>query len=151
MTQIIIKTVEDRLENQAIKTIRRQVFQVEQGISEELEFDGWDESATHLIAYLDHQPVGTTRIRPLNDKTVKIERLSVLPLARGKGIGKQLMLEALEIAIERNYHTALIHAQQYLKSFYEQLGFEPIGNTFEEANIPHLKMIKKLSNITNFE
>ncbi|HBL14022.1 MAG TPA: GNAT family N-acetyltransferase, partial [Cyanobacteria bacterium UBA11162] len=61
-----------------IRAVRVQVFQIEQGVDPALEFDGNDETATHILAYLDNQPVGTTRIRYLNNQTAKIERLAVL-------------------------------------------------------------------------
>ena len=144
MTEIIIETVEYSEQKKAIKTIRKQVFQIEQGVTEELEFDGLDESATHLLAYWKNQPVGTARIRKITEKTAKIERLSVLPLARRQGIGKALMEKAIEIIRIQNYHTVVIHAQEYVKSLYQKLGFEQVGNVFEEANIPHVKMTKKL-------
>ncbi len=143
-SKIVIEVVEYLPEIEAIKTIRTQVFQVEQGIAKELEFDGKDESATHLLAYLGHQPVGTARIRKLNKKTAKIERLSVLRPARRKGIGQKLMAKAIEFATSQNYHTVIVNAQKYIKSLYQELGFEQVGNVFEEANIPHVKMTKKL-------
>ncbi len=145
MTEIIIETVEYSEQKKAIKTIRKQVFQIEQGVTEKLEFDGLDEAAIHLLAYWKNQPVGTARIRTITEKTAKIERLSVLPVARRQGIGKALMIKAIEIITIQNYHTAIIHAQEYVKSLYQQLGFEQLGNSFEEANIPHIKMSKKLN------
>jgi len=38
----------------------------------------------------------------------------------------------------------MIHAQEYVKGLYEKLGFEQVGGIFEEAGIPHVKMIKHL-------
>ena len=146
MTEVIIKTVAYSIEIKAIKNIRIKVFQVEQGVSSELEFDGLDETATHLLAYLENQPVGTARIRQIDDKTVKIERLSVLPLARRKGIGKKLMAKAIEIAHAENFQIIVVNAQKYIKNFYQELGFKQVGNVFQEANIPHVKMTKKLDN-----
>lgn len=146
MTAIIIKTVEYAESIQAIQFIRQEVFQKEQGVAEELEFDGLDKTATHLLAYLDEQPVGTTRIRKIDDRTVKIERLAVLKTSRRKGIGKKLMKKSIEIIIDQDYQVIVIHAQEYIKSFYQQLGFEQVGNTFEEANISHIKMINKVAN-----
>jgi predicted GNAT family N-acyltransferase len=128
-----------------IQTIRREVFQREQGVSEELEFDGLDDSAEHLLAYRDGVPVGTARIRRLNEKIVKIERLAVLSSARRLGIGRQLMEEA--IAVARGYADAeeiVINAQEYVTRLYEKLGFEVVGDRFEEAGIPHVKMKKIL-------
>jgi predicted GNAT family N-acyltransferase len=128
----------------AIKAIRVQVFQEEQKVSEELEFDGLDETSIQLLAYLDSKPVGTARIRDVGKQTAKIERLAVLSEARGNGIGKKLMEAALEVAVSGDYQTVLIHAQEYIKELYLRLGFVQMGDTFEEANIPHVKMIKRI-------
>ena len=125
-------------------TIRELVFQQEQGVEPALEFDGQDEISEHIIAYLDGQPVGTARIRYLDDRTAKIERLAVLPIARGKGIGKQIMQLALDIAAKKNIQEAVIHAQHYIMGLHQKLGFEREGEVFEEAGIPHVKMRKKL-------
>lgn len=144
MTAIIIKTVNYLTEIKNIKNIRKQVFQLEQGINEQLEFDGLDATAIHLLAYLENQPVGTARIRKLDETTAKIERLSVLPTARKRGVGKQLMTKAIDLITQQNYHKIIIHSQEYIKSLHQKLGFEQIGNTFDEANIPHVKMIKKI-------
>ena len=144
MTEVIIKTVKYLAEIEAIKAIRIQVFQIEQGISEELEFDGLDETAIHLLAYLENKPVGTTRIRKIAQKTAKIERLSVLTLARRKGIAKKLMTKAIEVVTNQNYDTIVVYSQNYIKGFYQKLDFKQVGNIFEEANIPHVKMIKKI-------
>lgn len=146
MTEVIVKIVTYSVEIKAINKIRSEVFQVEQGIAKELEFDGLDEIATHLLAYLENQPVGTARIRQIDNKTAKIERLSVFPLARRKGIGKKLMAKAIEFATRQNYHIVVVNAQKYIKNFYQELGFEQVGNIFIEANIPHIKMTKKLDN-----
>jgi predicted GNAT family N-acyltransferase len=138
-------TVQLAIYSEVIQTIRREVFQREQGVSEELEFDGLDDSAEHLLAYRDGVPVGTARIRRLNEKIVKIERLAVLSSARGLGIGRQLMEEA--IAVARGYADAeeiVINAQEYVTRLYEKLGFEVVGDRFEEAGIPHVKMKKIL-------
>ena len=145
MNKLFIKTVKYREELQSIQTIRTKVFQQEQKVAAELEFDGLDETATHLLAYLEGQPVGTARIRKIDRQTAKIERLAVLPTARRKGIGKQLMEKALEIIAMQKYQLVIVHAQEYVKPLYQQLGFKQIGNKFEEANIPHIKMMKKIS------
>lgn len=144
MSNLIIKTAELPQEIPAIQAIRRLVFQVEQGVEPVLDEDGQDETSEQLIAYLDNQPVGTARIRYLDNKTAKIERLAVLSIARGQGIGKKLMEKALDIVAKRNIKEVLIHAQEYIKGFHQQLGFEQEGEIFDEAGIAHVKMRKKL-------
>ena len=141
---LIIKTVESPEEFTAIKVIRIAVFQEEQGVDSALEFDGKDEISQHLIAYLNREAVGTTRIRYLDNQTAKVERLAVLAKARGKGIGKQLMEKAIEIIASKSMPEVLIHSQEYVKGLYENLGFVQEGEIFIEADIPHLKMKKKL-------
>lgn len=136
----------------AIQSIRREVFQGEQGVPAELEFDGLDEDCRQIVAYLGENPVGTARIRPLDGETVKIERLAVIKSARGSGIGRQLMEKA--IAIAYNYpgtSRIVINAQEYVKGLYEKLGFEVVGDRFDEAGIPHVKMVRVTRSIDSLE
>lgn len=84
MTKIFIKIIETEKELTDAESIRRQVFQKEQGIAEEIDFDGKDNEADHIIAYFEEKPVGTTRVRYIDDgKTAKIERTAVLREFRG--------------------------------------------------------------------
>lgn len=121
------------------------VFQDEQGVEPKLEFDGLDESAVHLLAYLNGEPVGTARIRQLDPQTAKIERLAVLSNVRGFGIGTKLMETSLAlISRNKNYQKVVVNAQKYVENLYEKLGFQAIGEPFDEAGISHIKMIKYL-------
>lgn len=129
-----------------IKAIRHQVFELEQGINLGLESDGKDESAQHLLAYLDDDPIGTLRIRYLYPEKATIERLAVLATARGMGIGQQLTECALEAIAQTSIKIVIINAQVYIKNLYLKLGFEAIGEPFQEAGIAHIKMIKYLGN-----
>ena len=129
-----------------IKAIRYQVFELEQGINLGLEVDGEDESAQHLLAYLDDYPIGTLRIRYLDPEKATIERLAVLATARGIGIGQQLMECALEAIAQTSIKIVIVNAQTYIKNLYLKLGFEAIGEPFQEAGIAHIKMIKYLGN-----
>jgi predicted GNAT family N-acyltransferase len=144
MNNLVIKTALLPQELLAIQAIRRSVFQIGQGVEPALDFDGQDETSEQIIAYVDNQPVGTARIRFLDDKTAKIERLAVLSIARGQGIGKKIMETAIDVIAKKDVQEVLIHAQEYIKGLHQQLGFEQEGERFEEAAIPHVKMRKKL-------
>jgi predicted GNAT family N-acyltransferase len=144
MKQISLELVDYTDKISEIKPIRIQVFQVEQGVDPALEFDGLDETAEHILAYLDNQPVGTIRIRYLDNQLAKIERLAVLSIARGQGIGRKLTEKAIEVIEQKEISRVMIHAQEYVKGLYEKLEFEQVGGIFEEADIPHVKMIKQL-------
>ena len=145
MSNLIVKIINSSDEVTEAYKIRQAVFQAEQGVEPELDFDGKDETSEQIIAYLDSKAVGTARIRSLDERTAKIERLAVLPTVRGLGIGQQIMEKALEIAAENNIQEVVIHAQQYIIRLHQKLGFEPEGEIFEEAGISHVKMRKKLS------
>ena len=141
---IEIKTVRYQDFLVPIKEIRTLVFQQEQSVSAELEFDGLDAIATHFLAYVEGEAVGTARIREIDADTAKIERLAVLSEYRKQGVGKRLMESALFTIARQNKSTAIVHAQAYIAQLYQQLGFNVVGDEFTEAGIPHVKMIKHL-------
>ncbi|MEH2010375.1 GNAT family N-acetyltransferase [Nostoc sp.] len=142
MSNLVIKVADLPKEFPAIQAIRISVFQQEQGVDPALEFDGKDDISDHLIAYLDGEAVGTSRIRYLDEKTAKIERLAVLSTARGQGIGKKIMVEALQVIASKNIPEVVIHAQEYVKSLYQKLDFVEEGEIFQEAGIAHVIMRK---------
>ncbi|MGC9504544.1 GNAT family N-acetyltransferase [Baaleninema sp.] len=135
-----IETVGYRENIDIIHPIRTRVFQLEQNIAPELEFDGLDAAATHLLAFWGDTPAGTARLRAIAPHTGKIERLAVLPEMRRRGIGRQLMQYALESFQQQGMHRVVINAQAYIAPLYEQLGFQIHGDPFEEAGIPHVYM-----------
>lgn len=143
MNKVEIKNTNYQDNLEAIENIRIRVFQQEQGVDPALEFDGYDDYCVHFIAYLAQKPIGTTRIRYIDEDTVKIERLAVLSTARGQGVGTALMKEAISFIKEQEkYKQIVIHAQVYVQSLYEKLGFEPVGDLFTEGEIIHIKMVK---------
>lgn len=144
MNGFVIKVANLPTDLPQIFKIRYQVFQIEQGVDPSLEFDGKEDQATHLLAYLGEKAVGTARLRMLDPHTAKIERVAVLPEVRGLGIGRKMMETALEILKSANVSEVQIHAQEQVRNFYLSLGFVPEGAVFEEAGIPHVKMKRLL-------
>ena len=155
MSHLTIEIADFARDFSVISAIRKTVFHQEQQVEPELDFDGKDENCLQLIAYLDGESVGTARIRYLDEKTAKIERLAVLATVRGQGVAKKLMTKALEVIAQQNINSqqniiaqqniieTVVHAQEYIKGLYEQLGFEQEGEVFVEAGINHVKMKKK--------
>jgi predicted GNAT family N-acyltransferase len=127
-----------------IQAVRYQVFQCEQQVAPDLEFDGEDDAATHLIALLGEIPVGTARIRALGDRLVKVERVAVLSDYRGTGIGRRLMEAAIAHIRRQGIPEIKINAQTHARAFYDKLGFEQRGDIFDEAGIPHIEMRLRL-------
>jgi predicted GNAT family N-acyltransferase len=60
------------------------------------------------------------------------------------GIGQQLMECALAGFEQSSIQTVIVNAQIYIQNLYLKLGFEPMGEPFEEAGILPVKMVKTL-------
>lgn len=75
--------------------IRKAVFIEEQHVSESDEFDQFDalgEQCQHVLVYHKNQPVGTGRVR-IVDQTGKLERICILKPYRKYGLGKVIIGE----------------------------------------------------------
>jgi predicted GNAT family N-acyltransferase len=140
MTWIRITEITRRTDRDAAYSIRRAVFCDEQEVDPALEFDGLDDDCRQYLATLGDRPVGTARLRDAGGGVMKIERVAVLASDRKKGIGKALMLRAMDDARAAGAATVAIHAQCHAEKFYGALGFHRIGEIFEEASIPHIRM-----------
>ena len=120
--------------------IRRQVFCIEQKVSEEIEMDEFDETAMHILATINDIPVGTARWRFTEDGA-KMERFAVKKKYRGMGVGEVLVNYLLNELKEHDY--IYLNAQESVVKFYERFGFVAEGHRFYEADIPHKKMVLK--------
>jgi predicted GNAT family N-acyltransferase len=141
MPQIEIVEVRSRERLEQAVAIRRAVFVQEQGVSEALEIDGRDDEARHLLALHQGHPIGTLRLRWMEDgRVAKIERVSVLPRARGAKVGLSLVEAALAVARASGAKEARLHAQTRTQGFYAKLGFVALGPEFIEDGIPHVAM-----------
>ena len=119
--------------------IRRVVFIVGQDVPEDLERDGRDDEAIHLVAFHDGKAVGTARLLVEGD-TAKIGRVSVLEELRHQGHGTALMQFALDELRRESVAVAKLASQTHAIGFYEALGFEAYGPEFMDAGIPHRDM-----------
>ncbi len=114
------------------------------GISRDVEFDGLDDQCEHLLAWAEDRAVGTLRIRRVDKRLAKIERVVVLKSERGRHIGIKLMEAALRQARKSGLRTVRLHAQTHAEAFYEKLGFVAHGDIFDEDGIPHVAMLHDL-------
>ncbi len=144
MDNLIIRLAEIPKDLPQIHKIRYLVFQIEQGVDPTLEFDDKDEVSQHVLAYLNHKAIATSRVRFLDEQTVKLERFAVLQEARGLGIGKRMLQFILEWLDQNQVMTVWMHAQVAVRAFYEKFGFVAEGKAFEEAGISHIRMKKLL-------
>jgi predicted GNAT family N-acyltransferase len=127
----------------AIEHIRRMVFIEEQKVPIELEWDGLDAGAVHVLGSLNEEIAGTGRL--LADG--RVGRLAVLAGARRHGLGSALLALLVDCAVEAGCKRVCLYAQIRILAFYEHHGFIASGPVFEDAGIPHRYMQRNLPSI----
>lgn len=119
---------------------RSEVFVVEQNCVC-LDMDNDDQKAIHVWMTADDKVVAVARVFPagIHLKEASIGR--VVTVEHGKGYGKQIMLYAIQTAVDEFNATRIdIEAQEYAKGFYEKVGFKQSSDTFLLDGIDHIKM-----------
>jgi len=126
----------------ALETVRCEVFVKEQKVPRAMEFDGLDVDALHWLAFTpEEEPVGTLRLLPGG----QIGRAAVLRGYRGQGIGSRLLRHAIAAAGAHGWGKVWVNAQFARRSFYAPHGFIVISDIFEDAGIPHQRMLRPLN------
>lgn len=124
--------------------LRNEVFVVEQTCPYQ-DLDYHDQKALHLLMTQNQTLIGYARIFGPSQyfTNASIGRVIIKATHRNRTLGQQLMQYAIT-SIKNQFNTSQIEisAQSYLRQFYQNLGFQTIGNPYLEDNIPHIKMIK---------
>lgn len=94
------------------------------------------DARSQIIAYLC--------LTPLDDAQVKMRQVAVAPAWQGKGVGKQLVAASERLARDLGFTRMTLHARETAVPFYLQLGYQTVGERFEEVSIPHFAMEKAL-------
>lgn len=120
-----------------LRAVREAVFIREQGVPEELEWDGLDEGCRHALALsLQGEAIGCGRILANGH----IGRIAVLPSWREQHVGTALMEALLDDARARGLPQVDVDAQTQAMPFYYSLDFVEQGEEFTDAGLPHIKM-----------
>lgn len=132
----VVKTPE---ELERALCIRNEVFIKEQGLFSETDWDKHDEMATHIIAEIEGEIVGTVRLYH-QDKEVWVGgRLAVLPGKRG-WVGNWLVKAAVEEAKRLGAKQFIAAVQVQNISFFKRLGWQTIGTKFIVQGWEHYLM-----------
>ena len=82
-----------------------------------------------LIARLQGEPAGMGALRGLDDGRCEMKRLFVRPVARGRGLGRQLAERIIAEAKDHGYRSIQLDTLPMMKGaqeLYEELGFVDI-------------------------
>ena len=138
MNDLIINIVDYKTKE--IKEIRKAVFIVEQKVPKNLEWDGLDSIAKHVLAKKGNEFVGTGRV--FSDG--HIGRIAVIKIYRSQRIGKMIINKLVEIAKKKGLHEVWLSSQCSAIEFYKKLNFSDFGEVFQDAGIDHINMKKRI-------
>ena len=147
--KLIWQSFESLTKNQLydILNLRQKVFIIEQDCFYE-DIDYFDQKAHHLLVYCKKSLIGYARVFPpgIKYESSSIGRIVVDKKYRGESFGKKITQEAIIFLKDKfiNFDVC-ISAQFRLVNFYENLGFETVGEVYLEDGIDHIKMIYQVS------
>ena len=121
-----------------LSTLRHQVFVIEQGVPVELEIDGEDDAACHVVVLIDNdQVIGTGRMLASG----KIGRMAVRSDMRCQGVGRAVLDALINEARTQGLAGVSLGAQLSAVAFYQRAGFSCQGDVFIDAGIDHRQMV----------
>ncbi len=145
---ITITEVSTAEELEQAQEIRVRVFEEEQGFPHELNVDGADQAASHVLVLDEGVPVATARLTIVAEGEGMIARIAVLPSHRGKGLGQHLVQELESIGRRDGLQTLSMEPHAHLEAFYRALGYETMAGSVDIAGYRLIKMRKKVSYTT---
>ncbi len=98
-----------------------------------------------LIGFFEEDNLeGCCILTPVNKTDIRLRQMAVISGLQYRGIGRVIMNFAENVARDRGYKVLHMHARKTAVGFYQKLGYEIIGEEFEEVTIPHFEMQKAL-------
>ncbi len=155
MSPFAVRIAADEADRKAAFAVRREVFVVEQGVPEDLEYDAYDappctSSPSAGTTGPRSAPVGCCIGPDAAGRTGgaagvgSLGRLAVTRAARGLGVGAALVRGIEDAARARGLTAVDLHAQTHALRFYERLGYVAYGGEFLDAGMPHRAMRRTL-------
>ncbi len=98
----------------------------------------------HLGYYLDCKLIACLMLVPETGHNIKMKQVAVANEWQGKGIGAKIVAFAEKYAVDSGFRYVYCHARDSAVPFYVKSGYIIKGEMFQEVNIPHYYMDKKL-------
>ncbi len=124
--------------------LRSEVFVVEQDCVYQ-DIDEKDKISIHILGKKNSEIIAYARIFKPGDyfKEAAIGRVVVDFNNRGFGYANDIMRASIQLVQDKFIGSSIkVSAQTYLKKFYDNLGFNQVGEEYLEDGIPHIAMIK---------
>ncbi len=147
LTTRLVGRMEDTLQAFAV---RAACFIGEQNIPYSEAFDGQDFGATHLLACLGNEPVGTLRIRWFQSFAMP-ERLAVMRRFRGHGTGRLLLEHARDLAQGRGSRILYTRVSPDQAAYFEKQGWRRLDNEPAGSAVALVRAVDPAANNAEIE
>ena len=104
------------------------------------EFDGHDYGATHVIAYIGDEPIGTVRVRWFKSFAMT-ERLAVMQRFRGHNVGQLLLERCRQLAESRGCNMLYTRLPPAQAAYFEKQGWRRLDETSEQGHRPIVALV----------
>ena len=125
--------------------VRIQAMAKKHHITLRQEFDEYDGPGTKYIVVTDNDfPIATARMYPLDDTSMMLGRVVVLPEYRRQGIGTMVVYACEEWAEDLHFSKTVLEGRDNKVEFYEQMGYEVCGEAVDGDTFRCIRMEKEL-------
>ena len=124
--------------------IRRRVFVEEQRIPADLDEDGFDETAVHVLGFAAGKPIATGRLVLSGDGRGRLARIAILPDHRGGGLGRQIVIFLERVARDKGLREVSLEPHRHLEAFYGKLGYRTVPGSSSKAGSHELITMSKV-------
>ncbi|WP_256011579.1 GNAT family N-acetyltransferase [Desertivirga xinjiangensis] len=125
-------------------TLRSQVLRKPLGLHFDEEYLEKEKSTILIGCFKQDTMIACCLLRTISENVIQLQQMAVQPKLQGKHIGTKLIGFAEEHAKKAGFLKLFLHARKTAVGFYQKLGYEILGDEFEEVSIPHFMMKKEL-------
>ena len=126
--------------------VRIQAMAKKHHITLRREFDEHDTPQTKYIVVTDNSfPVATARMYPLDEHSMMIGRVVVLPEYRHKGIGTAVVRECEKWVADLGFGMTVVESRDNKVDFYLGMGYAITGEMTEGETFRCIRMEKQLA------
>ena len=149
MKQYKVLRAEETWQRAGAYSVRIQGMNRQHHISLREEFDEHDGDESKYIVLLDDTyPVATCRFYELDQRSVLVGRVVVLPEYRGQHLGSTVIKEAEKWITELGYTNIQIDSRVVAVGFYEKLGYKRIDDEIIKSwSFDYVRMCKWVGEI----
>ena len=96
----------------------------------------------HFVGYQNGEPVACAVLQWVAPGIAKMRQVAARPDLQGQGLGCRLVQAFEDEAKKRGASEIVLHARGTAVPFYLRMGYEVVGDPFEEIGLPHQEMRK---------